>query len=70
MIDKKNKSKNIEDKIGFLKIKTNLFDRIFISVISFVAINLLWMRFLEQYVSIYFAVLLSFILGFIIIKWG
>ncbi|MCD6546665.1 MAG: hypothetical protein J7K69_08470 [Thermotogae bacterium] len=64
------KDKSNSDRVGFLKMKTNLFDRIFISVILFVAINLLWMRFLEQYMSIYFAVILSFILGFIIVKWG
>lgn len=32
---------------GFLPIPTNTFDRCFISVVIFVAISLLWMRFLE-----------------------
>ena len=32
---------------GFLPIPTNTFDRVFISVIIFIAISLLWMRFVE-----------------------
>ena len=32
---------------GFLPIKTNTFDRVFISVVIFVAVHLLWMRFIE-----------------------
>lgn len=32
---------------GFLPIPTNTFDRCFISVVIFIAISLLWMRFLE-----------------------
>jgi len=69
-MSKELKVKDNKEKIGFLRIKTNLFDKIFISVILFVAINLLWMRFLERYASIYFAVILSFIVAFVIIKWG
>ncbi len=37
---------------GFLPIKTNWFDRLFIGTISFVALQLLWMRFIEQFLSI------------------
>ena len=37
---------------GFLPIKTNWFDRLFIGVISFVALQLIWMRFVEQFASI------------------
>ena len=37
---------------GFLPIKTNWFDRLFIGTISFVAIQLFWMRFIEIYASI------------------
>lgn len=70
MAGEKNSVKNNGSRVGFLRIKTNLFDRIFISVVLFVAINLFWMRFLEQYISIYFAVALSFVLGFLIVKWG
>ena len=56
---------------GFLPIHTNWFDRIFISVILFVAIHLVWMRFLEpQELSIWIATALSLICAAVIIRWG
>ncbi len=55
---------------GFLPMKTNTFDRVFISVVCFVAINLLWMRFIEAYIPIWGAVVISLILAVIIIRWG
>jgi len=44
---------------GFLPIKTNWFDRLFIGTISFVAIQLFWMRFIETYASINIAISLG-----------
>ena len=44
---------------GFLPIKTNWFDRLFIGTISFVAIQLFWMRFIETYASINIAIVLG-----------
>ncbi len=44
---------------GFLPIKTNRFDRLFIGTISFVAIQLFWMRFIEIYASINIAIVLG-----------
>ena len=44
---------------GFLPIKTNWFDRLFIGTISFVAIQLFWMRFIEIYASINFAIVMG-----------
>ena len=44
---------------GFLPIKTNWFDRLFIGTISFVAIQLFWMRFIETYVSINIAIVIG-----------
>jgi predicted small integral membrane protein len=55
---------------GFLPIHTNAFDRVFISVVCFVAIHLFWMRFLEQDISLYVATVLSVIVGAIIIARG
>ncbi|MEZ5669442.1 MAG: DUF2160 family membrane protein [Alphaproteobacteria bacterium] len=55
---------------GFLPIVTNWFDRLFISVVLFVAIHLLWMRFLEQALSIYVATALSVALGVLIVSRG
>ena len=55
---------------GFLPIETNAFDRVFIGVILFVAIHLLWMRFLEEYLSLYVATAISLVLGVLIVRRG
>ncbi len=55
---------------GFLPINTNTFDRVFISVVCFIAIQLLWFRFLEASLSIYFATVISLALAYVIIRWG
>ena len=57
-------------KDGFLPIRTNTFDRIFISVILFVAIELLWMRFLEYALPLWIATVLSVLIGQWIIRKG
>jgi predicted small integral membrane protein len=60
-----------EERRSFLPIETNAFDRGFIAVVLFVAINLLWMRFLEPLgLSLYIATAISLVLGIIIIKRG
>ena len=48
---------------GFLPIETNLFDRVFISVLAFVVIELLWMRFMESFASLWIATAISAILA-------
>ncbi|MFN8456983.1 MAG: DUF2160 family membrane protein [Anaerolineae bacterium] len=58
---------------GFLPFRTNTWDRFFVSVLCYVAISLLWMRFVEPYLfagSIWIAVALSIALGFFIIRRG
>ncbi|MFN8487464.1 MAG: DUF2160 family membrane protein [Caldilineaceae bacterium] len=55
---------------GFLPMKTNMFDRCFISVVCFIAIHLLWMRFLEANLSIWLATALSLVLASVIITRG
>lgn len=59
---------------GFLPIETNTFDRVFISVILFVAINLLWMRFVEPHLALpnnlLIAVAISVALGVYIVRKG
>lgn len=55
---------------GFLPIHTNTFDRVFIAVIVFVAINLLWMRFLEASIPLTVGTVLSVILGAFIVARG
>jgi len=61
---------NVKKRRGFLPIETNMFDRIFIGLIIHIAINLLWMRFLEQWIPLYVATLLGLSIIFIIVKWG
>jgi predicted small integral membrane protein len=55
---------------GFLPIETNAFDRGFIAVVVFVAIHLLWMRFLEASLPLWVATILSLIVGQWIIRKG
>jgi predicted small integral membrane protein len=43
-------------KRGFIPLNTNWFDRLFIGVISYVAFQLFWMRFLESFVSLNVAI--------------
>ena len=57
-------------KPGFLRIETNLFDRIFIGVVVLVAIHLLWMRFLESHIPLFVATIISVILMYVIARWG
>ncbi|MHA7774725.1 DUF2160 family membrane protein [Roseibium sp. M-1] len=59
-----------EKNEGFLPIRTNLFDRVFISVVLFIAIELLWMRFLEYALPLWIATALSVLLGQWIIRKG
>jgi predicted small integral membrane protein len=56
---------------GFLPIETNAFDRVFIGVVLFVAIHLLWMRFLEPLgLSLYIATAISLVLGWLVLRRG
>ncbi len=58
-------------RAGFLPIHTNAFDRVFISVVLFVALHLFWMRFLEPAgLSLYIATALSIVLGALIVWRG
>ncbi len=41
---------------SFIPLKTNWFDRLFIGVISYIALQLFWMRFLESLISINFGI--------------
>ncbi|MBA4489404.1 DUF2160 family membrane protein [Paracoccus sp. S1E-3] len=56
---------------GFLPIETNWFDRVFISVVLWVALSLFWFRFLEPLgLSIWLGVALSLIAAIYIIREG
>lgn len=55
---------------GFLPIVTNWFDRLFIGIYLFVALELFWMRFLEQSLSLTFCHILAVGLGALILWKG
>ena len=55
---------------GFLPIRTNWFDRLFISIYIAVALILFWMRFLEQAIPIWICYVLVLVLGAVIIRKG
>jgi predicted small integral membrane protein len=55
---------------GFLPIHTNMFDRVFISIVVLVALHLIWFRFLESFFSVHIATILSLALAYVIVRWG
>ncbi|MFN3275497.1 MAG: DUF2160 family membrane protein [Paracoccus sp. (in: a-proteobacteria)] len=60
-----------KDRKGFLPIQTNAFDRLFISVVLWVALSLFWLRFLEPLgLSVWIAVAISVAGAVIIIRRG
>ncbi|OAV56540.1 hypothetical protein A6U98_34400 [Rhizobium sp. WYCCWR10014] len=64
-------SGNNEPKPGFLPIETNWFDRLFISIVIWVALSLFWMRFIEPFgPSVWFAAAISTVLGAYIVWKG
>ncbi|MBP2447478.1 DUF2160 family membrane protein [Rhizobium leguminosarum] len=64
-------SGNNERKPGFLPIETNWFDRLFISVVIWVALSLFWMRFIEPFgPSVWFAAAISAVLGIYVVWKG
>jgi len=54
----------------FLPMRTNTFDRCFISVVAYIALHLLWMRFAEAYAPLWIATILSLVLAVIIVRRG
>jgi len=62
--------KDSQRKRGFLPIKTNLWDRFFIGMVIFVAIHLLWMRFLEAHLPLSVGTILSIIILVVIVIKG
>lgn len=59
-----------QERTHFLPMRTNTFDRYFISVVLYVAIHLLWMRFFEFYAPLWIATGVSLILTVMIVRWG
>ncbi|MEM6757909.1 MAG: DUF2160 family membrane protein [Pseudomonadota bacterium] len=58
-------------KPGFLPIETNWFDRLFVSVVIWIAMSLLWFRFIEPLgLSIWISNLIALALAVVIIRKG
>ena len=55
---------------GFLPFETGWFDRIFVGIYLFVAMELLWMRFVEQSIPLSVCHLLAVALGVLIVWRG
>jgi predicted small integral membrane protein len=58
------------ERVGFLPIVTNWFDRVFVGIYLFVALELLWMRFLEQSIPLTVCHVLAVALGVLIVWRG
>jgi predicted small integral membrane protein len=58
------------ERTGFLPIATNWFDRVFVSIYLFVALELLWMRFLEQAIPLAVCHVIALALGALIVWRG
>lgn len=60
-----------EEKSGFLPIVTNWFDRLFISVVLWVALSLFWFRFVEPLgLSIWISNAIALVVAVVIIRKG
>jgi predicted small integral membrane protein len=59
-----------KERRGFLPIKTNWFDRVFVGIYLFVALELLWMRFLEQSIPLTVCHVLAIALAVLIVWRG
>lgn len=55
---------------GFLPIVTNWFDRVFIGIYLFVALELFWMRFLEQSIPLSVCHVVAVAMGVVIVWKG
>ena len=60
-----------KEHVGFLPIQTNWFDRLFISLMIWVALSLVWFRFIEPLgLSIWVSNIIAVVLAAIIIRKG
>ena len=58
------------ERVGFLPIVTNWFDRVFVGIYLFVALELFWMRFIEQSIPLTVCHVLAIALGVLIVWRG
>lgn len=71
LLEEEDAPKVDSDPTGFLPIETNWFDRLFISVVIWVALSLFWFRVMEPMgLSIWISNAIAAALAFFIIKKG
>jgi len=57
-------------RTSLLPFPTNAFDRVFVSVVVMIALHLFWMRFVEAYLPLEVATVISVGLGYLIVRYG
>lgn len=55
---------------GFLPWPTAWGDRFFVSLLVFFLLALVWMRFIEPFIPIYWVLVAGLAIGAVIVKWG
>jgi predicted small integral membrane protein len=55
---------------GFLPWPTAWGDRFFVSLLIFFLLALVWMRFIEPFIPIYWVIAAGLAIGAVIVKWG
>lgn len=71
MLEEENAPESVIKTTGFLSIETNWFDRLFISIVIWVALSLFWFRFIEPMgLTIWISNTIVAAVAFIIIKKG
>ena len=61
---------NDETRRGFLPFETNLFDRVFIAAVLYIGAHLLWMRFIEQFLTIEVAHVAMLVVAVVVVRRG
>lgn len=71
LLEEKDTPEIEEQDTGFLPIETNAFDRVFISVVIWIALSLFWFRFMEPLgLSIWISNAIALVLAIFIVKKG
>ncbi len=71
MMAMENETEFEDEKPGFLPIETNWFDRLFISIVIWVAVSMFWLRFIEPLgLSVWISTVLCVALGVHIVRKG
>lgn len=56
--------------LRYLPFETEIGDKVFLAVATYIAINLLWMRFFEHLSGTYIGVAIAAVAAIAIVRWG